>query len=682
MEEELERLKREVANLKLELERAKKGDAFEDPPSQPSLVLERQERSSPRTPQWGKSPASPYSRNAKSLRNVDELKSLTSGESGPEESRGASRLPQVQLPVFEGKSFNEWCGSFTRWVRLAGVDKLPDKMKRDWLVEAMSAELKNSVAYLSENCKSFGELVERLEELFPETETDAELRLKVVAYPSMKREHENTPDRMERYLIGFDTLLSNFTDEAITEQDAVMWLTSKMSDELFSKCRATHEDRRRCDGYESLKGLIREKVRETVLENLIKSQRGGVPKPSPNLAMTKVVEPDPKKKNVFKSSIICHFCGKKGHYRAECWHQNPALKPSKPRAPPKNQASPKPPPKQNRQAESTPVQENAPPPQPVPYPTPTGAPFPVFRSPEPMETPKFQSKKRKQETMHLLKSSSVLTLSVEFHGQPRQFILDTGASLSAISSSVVKGTTFDQTHPVPVKVGYGDTIWSLGSLAVDIPVGKEVVNINCLVLDTDAFQAILGMDFLRSPKVRGLMMNPPALLIGEDKVPLQELESDEHTNRLFRTFRTESYTLEPKLRRGICQIGNMIDLFASDVNCQADVYCTKQGNSAWRYSWRRLGEESFRRLWINPPFTKIHEALTKVALEKAKALIVTPKWKTAREGEHCQLQNGRQSSALSMEKVIKCERMNSIGKCLHLSRGLLETKGFKIWKPE
>ena len=132
-------------------------------------------------------------------------------------------------------------------------------------------------------------------------------------------------------------------------------------------------------------------------------------------------------------------------------------------------------------------------------------------------------------------------------------------------------------------------MWSLGNMPIDVPVGRETVTVNCLILDTNAFEAILGMDFLRHPKVKGLMMNPPALLVGEDQIGLDELETTETTHRLLRTFRTEAYTLEPSIRTEVIkELGeaneSLIDMFASDQNAQSDLYCSKQGNSSWGYN--------------------------------------------------------------------------------------------------
>ena len=145
-------------------------------------------------------------------------------------------------------------------------------------------------------------------------------------------------DRLEKYLIGFDLLLGKFSDHAITEQDAVVWLSSKLSEQFWLKCRTSSEDRKRCDGYDSLKSLIREKANEFINENLHAIQRSGA-KATPNLSMRLDLDEEKKAKltakrkedlkgiNQFKASVVCHFCGKKGHYKSECWSKDPSLKP-------------------------------------------------------------------------------------------------------------------------------------------------------------------------------------------------------------------------------------------------------------------------------------------------------------------------------------------------------------------
>ena len=149
MEQEIENLKRLVADLQLEL-RAKRGE--ESLPSQPSLAFERGKSPGRRdTPSWGK-PSPPYAQGTRGLRNLEQLKKPTLDESSrSSEGVHPSRLPLVPLPIFERVWLNEWSGHFFRWLRLSGVDKATEKQKMDWVIESMGSELKTSIAYLAEN---------------------------------------------------------------------------------------------------------------------------------------------------------------------------------------------------------------------------------------------------------------------------------------------------------------------------------------------------------------------------------------------------------------------------------------------------------------------------------------------------------------------------------------------------
>ena len=71
---------------------------------------------------------------------------------------------------------------------------------------------------------------------------------------------------------------------------------------------------------------------------------------------------------------------------------------------------------------------------------------------------------------------------------------------------------------VPVKVGNGQTIWSNGTVELPIKLGSRTIRQTPLVLDTNAFQAVLGMDFLGRPLVNGLLLKPARLVVGEESL--------------------------------------------------------------------------------------------------------------------------------------------------------------------
>ena len=87
-------------------------------------------------------------------------------------------------------------------------------------------------------------------------------------------------------------------------------------------------------------------------------------------------------------------------------------------------------------------------------------------------------------------------------------VLDTGATLSLVACRLLK--TFKKTKTVAIRVGDGRTIHSLGGIDVTICLGEETVTQYCRVLDTDAFDIVIGTDFLRrNPQVKMLSLQRP-----------------------------------------------------------------------------------------------------------------------------------------------------------------------------
>ena len=74
-------------------------------------------------------------------------------------------------------------------------------------------------------------------------------------------------------------------------------------------------------------------------------------------------------------------------------------------------------------------------------------------------------------------------------------VLDTGGTHSIVARRLLK--TFKKTKTVAIRVGDGLAIHSLGVVEVTICLGDEIVTGNCRVLDTDAFDIVIGTDFLR-----------------------------------------------------------------------------------------------------------------------------------------------------------------------------------------
>ena len=89
----------------------------------------------------------------------------------------------------------------------------------------------------------------------------------------------------------------------------------------------------------------------------------------------------------------------------------------------------------------------------------------------------------------------------------------TGATVSIVARRLLKQARIRKTKTVAIRVGDGRTIHSLGGVDVTVCLGDEQVTQHCKVLDTDAFDIVIGTDFLRrDPQVKLLSLQRPYAL--------------------------------------------------------------------------------------------------------------------------------------------------------------------------
>ena len=218
-------------------------------------------------------------------------------------------------------------------------------------------------------------------------------------------------------------------------------------------------------------------------------------------------------------------------------------------------------------------------------------------------------------------------------------VLDTGATLSIVARRLLK--TFRKTKTVAIGVGDGRTIHSLGGVDVTICLGDETVTQHCRVLDTDAFDIVIGTDFLRrNPQVKMLSLQRPYSLhcdfgSGLFSVPL-ELSGRKESGLRYAAktnYRTENYQLARHvLENGLAALQVNLDeiqveLFASQQQHIMQLYCSKQMNNALRFFWKAMG-----LAYANPPFSLLAKVLTKIAYEGGRVVMCTPDWGCS--GEH------------------------------------------------
>ena len=210
-------------------------------------------------------------------------------------------------------------------------------------------------------------------------------------------------------------------------------------------------------------------------------------------------------------------------------------------------------------------------------------------------------------------------------------VLDTGATLPIVALRLLK--TFKKTKTVAIRVGDGRTIHSLGGVDVTLCLGDETVSEHCRVLDTDAFDIVIGTDFLRrNPQVKMLSLRRPYSLHCN-------FGSGLFSVRLELSLRKESglrYASKTNYRTGIYHFARhvlenglaalqvnldeiQVELFASRQQHIMQLYCSKHLNTAFRFFCKAMG-----LAYANPPFSLLAKVLTKIAYEGGSCCHVHP----------------------------------------------------------
>lgn len=228
------------------------------------------------------------------------------------------------------------------------------------------------------------------------------------------------------------------------------------------------------------------------------------------------------------ASLTCRYCLKRGHYEVDCWQKFPEKRPPRAR-------KPKPP---------TPAQTQ-----------------------QPADDPHGQKRQR----VNVLNSQRLWTLSASINGTQMEAILDTGATLTVVSRRHVKDNQIKRGEAIPVQVANGQTAYTLGMATLIVKIGETFLEQPAHVLDTEAIDPVLGLDFLTgNPRCGGILTQPPPerLLFDGQLYPLNRASGEHscaHLYRIQRIFKKESYTLIPEVKQEAFQKLGMEDNFQIDL---------------------------------------------------------------------------------------------------------------------
>ena len=150
-------------------------------------------------------------------------------------------------------------------------------------------------------------------------------------------------------------------------------------------------------------------------------------------------------------------------------------------------------------------------------------------------------------------------------------VLDTGATISIVAKKTLPfGSLKNTMTTAAIRMGDGHVVHSCGDCEVEVPMGSPTIAHRFYVMDTEAFDFVLGTDFfVQHSQIQSLTLPAPYLLYvdhgsGRESVPL---EQSKHTSSYLRVLKkdpsnlmaaskTEDYQLLGEvLDRGLKELG-------------------------------------------------------------------------------------------------------------------------------
>ena len=172
-------------------------------------------------------------------------------------------------------------------------------------------------------------------------------------------------------------------------------------------------------------------------------------------------------------------------------------------------------------------------------------------------------------------------------------VLDTGATISIVGNKMLPcGSLKNTVTTAAIRMGDGHVMHSCGDCEVEVPMGSPTITHQFYVMDTDAFDFVLGTDFfVQHSQIQSLTLQAPYLLYvdhgnGKKTVPLEQSEytssylrvSKEEPSNMIAASKAEDYQLLGEvLDQGLKELGYSredlrVELFASDKQHVVDLY--------------------------------------------------------------------------------------------------------------
>ena len=343
------------------------GDPSDDePPSMPST-----------SPSEDDEPEDPQNPKGKKKKKKKKKIRRPEGRRSQEAKAIATSRIVVNLPEFTGKDLSEFAENFGRFLRLTGQTHASGQVKCDPLLQCCKTKyLEKQVWQIVTNAATFADVLVALERQYPTYETDLSIRAEIQNLPVLPNNPK--PGRVSELLADLDHWDGRLTPASYSSDDLLFWLVAKLPRELWDECRSTAERKARSLRYEDLCVLLLELALEKESDQHLNNYRPGgggsgghgkgyqgsrpgqgtTPKHAHARIMENVKElfwcdardeqghlqhaPDCEQRDCFvvqqkqqekntgakaklpdhyRCTITRAFCGKRKHYKDECYHK-------------------------------------------------------------------------------------------------------------------------------------------------------------------------------------------------------------------------------------------------------------------------------------------------------------------------------------------------------------------------
>ena len=193
---------------------------------------------------------------------------------------------------------------------------------------------------------------------------------------------------------------------------------------------------------------------------------------------------------------------------------------------------------------------------------------------------------------------------IRLGGREYPGVLDTGATTCIVTKKILPRGDLKNIMPTAaIRMGDGHVVHSCGDCEVDVPMASSSIAHRLYVMDTEAFNFVLGTDFfVEHSQILSLTLQAPYVLQvdhgdGWESVPLGQSEHTSSYQRVCKkepptmmvASKTEDYQLlGDVLDQGLKELGYSwedlnVKVFASDKQHVLDLYCSKGKHCCYKF---------------------------------------------------------------------------------------------------